>query len=146
MNNFKRLMALMLVLVVAVSFAACSGNTNTTGSTTTAPTSTAPTTTAPTTSTGAQKQITYRVRVVDEDGNPVVGAWVQLCLDACRLDDTDEEGWAEFDNKVEDGYKANVASGPDNYEVPEGKKVDDTAYYFENGVLELTLVLKLIDA
>lgn len=41
----KKFIALMLVLVMALAMAACTGNTNTTGSTTTAPTTTAPTTT-----------------------------------------------------------------------------------------------------
>ncbi len=140
MNNFKRFMALMLVLVTVLAFAACTGNTDTTGSTTTAPTTTAPTTTAPTST--AAKVITYRVKVVDEAGNPVEGVGVQLCKEACIIRDTNAEGWAEFENPVEDGYHANIAYA---LEVPDGKKVDATEYDFESGVTEMTITLKFVD-
>ncbi len=137
MNNFKRMLALMLALVVVLSLAACGGDTETTVSTKdTTPESTA--STAPSTeATEPAEEYTFRIRVVDAEGNPVVAAGVQLCKadGTCTVRDTNEEGWAQFNNEVEDGYTANIAYLADYTEVNSEK------VYFESGVTEMTLTL-----
>ncbi len=156
MNKFMKFLALVLVMGTLLAFAACTPNDTTTttapNGTTTKPdaTTTAPnaTTTAAPTTTVAPKPITYRIRVVDEEGNPVKGAMVQLCLgeETCFTPvRTDEDGWAGYTNPVRDGYCTKITMAPTDFEVPEGKKVDDSYHYFESGVTEITLVLKLVD-
>ncbi len=145
MNNFKRFLALALALVMVMALAACGGNDTTVSTQDTTPaesTSSEPVAS----STTEEKNVTFRVQVVDEAGNPVVGAGVQLCLETCKIADTNEEGWAEFDNKVEDGYKANIAY------LIDGTEVNGEPTYFESGVVEMTLTLtvsyriKVVDA
>ncbi len=143
MNNMKRLMALVLVLTAVLAFAACTPEAPSTEGTTTAPTSTAPTTTAPTTQ--PEKQVTFRVKVVDEAGNPVAGVGVQICKESCVIGETNEEGWAEFTNAVEDGYHANIMYEPAGFEIPEGKELDKSEVDFPAGQTELTLTLKVVD-
>ena len=101
MNNLKRLIAVMMVLTIALCFAACGEAPATNGPTnapaTTAPT-TAPTTVPPTTNGPELDEPDYVVYVVDQDGNPVAGVMVQLCDEgACYAPvTTDDNGVAEF--------------------------------------------------
>ncbi len=152
MNKFMKFLALVLVMGTVLAFAACTPNDTTTttapnNSTTTTPnnTTTAPnnTTTAPTNSTIAPKPVTYRIRVVDEEGNPVQGVMVQLCKETCAPKMTNADGWAEYNNDVEDGYHAQFTMIPAGYELPEGKEMS-TSYDFESGQTEITLVLKRV--
>ncbi len=156
MNKFMKFLALVLVMGTLLAFAACAPNDTTTttapnNSTTTKPNTSTTTpsssTTAPaaSSSTEAPKPVTYRVKVVDEEGNPVAGARVQLCKDACVYATSNDEGWAEFTIPVEDGYHANILKAPSGFEIPEGKELDKTEYDFESGKTEMTLVLKLVD-
>jgi hypothetical protein len=80
-------------------------------------------------------KVTYKVTVVDEENNPVVGAMVQLCLDACIPALTNSNGVAEF-NVVEEEYKVSFVTMPDGY------TSDEEAYYFADGSYELTITLK----
>ena len=102
MNNMKRLVAVMLVLTIALCFIACTGND--TPTTTQKPEPTDPTTSSTTLPTSSTTQPTnpatpsHTVIVVDQDGNPVAGVYVQLCDEsACYAPvATDENGVAEF--------------------------------------------------
>ena len=80
-------------------------------------------------------KVKYTVTVVDEDGNPVVGAMVQLCKDSCVPAMTKDNGVAEF-NLKEDNYDVKFALQPEGYEAPAEK------YNFEAGKTELTITLK----
>ncbi len=150
MNKFMRMAAMLLVLVTVMAFVACTPTENeTTGNTdpshssnTSASESTAP-------STKPAKEVTFRVKVVDEEGNIVPGVTVQLCKESCVTKTTNDEGWAEFTNDVEDGYHANIYGlHPEKcpVTVPEGKVIDATEYDFAAGETELTIVLKFVDA
>lgn len=113
MNNMKRLIAVMMVLVIAVCFAACGGTEPTKAPTTTTPT-TAPTTqptTAPTTQ-PTKAEPGYIVYVVDQDGLPVGGATVLLCDEGMCYAPvvTNAEGAAEFSQKNLVGAKAKIAA------------------------------------
>ncbi len=148
MNKFMRMVAMLLALVTVLAFVACTP----TGEDSTAGTSESSTpsssSTQSTNSTKATQAVTFRVKVVDEDGNPVEGVYVQICKESCLLKVSNAEGWAEFTNPYEEGYHANI-NGLDPevcpVTVPEGKILDITEYDFEAGEKEMTLTLKFID-
>ncbi len=84
-------------------------------------------------------KITYKITVVDEGGNPVAGAMVQLCDDAnCMPKITDANGVAEFSAAEFDGYIVKVASAPAGYEL-----ITDE-YTSLDGATELTLTVKAV--
>lgn len=84
-------------------------------------------------------KITYKITVVDEGGNPVAGAMVQLCDDAnCMPKITDANGVAEFSAAEFDGYIAKVASAPAGYELITEE------YTSLDGATELTLTVKAV--
>ena len=78
--------------------------------------------------------VTYKITVVDENGNPVVGATVQLCVgDLCRLPcPSDANGVATFE-ETEDAYTAKVFAN--------GYVSDEAGYTFPDGSYELTITL-----
>ena len=82
-------------------------------------------------------KVKYTVTVVDEEGNPVVGAMVQLCKDSCVPAMTKDNGVAEF-NLKEDDYDVKFAIQPEGFEAPAEK------YNFEEGKTDLTITLKKI--
>ena len=99
MNNMKRLVAVMLVLTLALCLVACAQPqpTNPTENQPTTKPTTQPTT-QPTTAPTDPKTPSHSVTVVDQDGNPVAGIYVQLCDDGnCYFPvQTNESGVAEF--------------------------------------------------
>ena len=107
------LLLLALLLCVALPLAACTdspekpannGTTSTTASTTS------------TTGSSAPARLTYTVKVVDAEGNPVAGVEVQICDgDRCLLPaETDANG--EVSWKTTSGnFKAQIKSAPAGY-------------------------------
>lgn len=139
MKNLKCLMAIVLMLAMALSLAACGGSE--------APAETeAPETEAPVVVTEAAEVETeapaveepaYYVTVVDEVGNPIAGAMVQLCKDTCFPGVTGEDGVAKF-VLAQDEYKVSFLALPAGYTY-----VDETQeFYFADGSMELTITLK----
>ena len=94
----------------------------------------------------------YKIKLVDEAGNPFAGVMVQLCKDTCMPMLTDENGVASFVKEESDGYKGAVTVLPEGYdhimenvdEVVEEGGVTVYNYYFEDGSNELTITLKKI--
>lgn len=131
--NIKRVVVFVLTLCLMLSLCACTQGgadvKETTGNTTEA--------TQDTTETVDDGKVTYSVAVVDEDGNPVVGAAVQICKDSCLPGMTNEEGVAKF-NVVEDDYKVSFMA------MPEGYEAEAEEFYFEDGSYELTITLKAV--
>lgn len=85
--------------------------------------------------------VTYTIKVVDEGGNPVAGAMVQLCSDLCLPKITDANGLAVYENQEElDNYKASVTSYPTGYE----QLGEETDFYFGEGVYEVTITVKAV--
>lgn len=129
----KTILALALTLCLAMTLCAC-------GEAAAEPTQpqTVPTTVPqPTETTAPVEEGGYTVKVVDEEGNPIAGAMVQLCKDACVPGQTDEQGVAKF-NLPEDTYKVSFLMLPAGYDY-----VDETQeFYFEDGSMELTITLK----
>lgn len=80
----------------------------------------------------------YTVTVVDEGGNPIVGAMVQLCKDSCVPGVTDASGVATF-TLPEDGYKASMLSMPAGF----AYAGDAEEFYFD-GAFALTITLKAV--
>lgn len=133
MRNMKMILTLVLALCLTLSLCAC-------GEAAAEPTQpqTVPTTTPqPTETTAPAQEGGYTVKVVDENGNPIAGAMVQLCKDACVPGQTDDQGVAKF-NLPEDTYKVSFLMLPAGYDY-----VDETQeFYFEDGSMELTITLK----
>ena len=136
--NMKRLMALGLALVLMLCLCACGGNVE--PEVTTEPTTEA---TEPTTeATEPAEEVnapTYVVTVVDQDNAPVVGAWVQLCLEACVPAMTDDNGVANF-YLEENDYKVGFTVMPAGYEYVD----EQDAWYFADGENTMTIVINKV--
>lgn len=135
--HFKRLLAFALVLCLAVGLCACAGGEE--GNTTTDANTTTEASTAATQGTTEAAEDGYTVTVVDEGGNPIAGAMVQLCLDTCYPGATDESGVAKFAVEEAD-YKVSFLALPEGYTYT----TDAQEFYFEEGSKELTITLKAI--
>lgn len=81
----------------------------------------------------------YKVTVVDEGGNPVAAATVQMCLETCIFQVTNDEGVAEFKLEEAEGYKAEVLALPEGYE-----EISEEPVYLESGKQEITLTVKAV--
>ena len=135
----KNMIALALALCLMMTLCACGGEK--------APAETKPVETeapvvvteAPAEKTEAalpEGMVQYTVTVVDEAGNAVVGAMVQLCKDSCVPAVTDANGVATF-TLPEDDYKASMLAMPAGY----AYAGEADTFYFE-GAYELTITLK----
>ena len=143
MKTLLRVGAVMMALCMMLCLCACGNNEEDSSVTTTAPTTTAPT--KPTEPIGDTTKPTeapdYKVTVVDEGGNPVVGAWVQLCIEdgTCTPASTNEKGEAGF-YLGEYNYKVSFMVLPEGYEYTS----EQETWYFEDGKTEMTIVLKAV--
>ena len=141
----KKLFAALLLVCMVFMLCACGGNETPTEpqetepQVTTAPVTTEPQPTDP--EPPVPQGVTYTIKVVDEGGNPVAGAMVQLCAEVCIPRVTDAEGTAVYENQAErDDYKASVTSYPTGYEAL-GEQTD---FYFEAGSYEVTITVKAV--
>lgn len=146
MKQFEKLIALILALLLAMCLCACDqsdqgmedGNNNgTTGDPTNS--SQDDTTVGSTEASIPDGMVQYKVKVVDEEGNPIVGVMVQVCTDeTCLIPvKTDDAGIATFAPAAEGEYHANFLPN-----VPAGYEADAEVFYFAEGETELTIVLK----
>ena len=149
MKQFKKILALALALMLALSLCACGNSGNKDGDNTETTANSEPTT-KPTEKTPTQEpteaaipdgKVQYKVKVVDEEGNPIVGAMMQACTDKTCLAPvkTDDAGVAAFAPADEGEYHINFLTG-----VPTGYEADAEIFYFADGETELTIVLKAI--
>ena len=147
--KIKSILLCVLALCLMIGLCACGNDapadnkTNTTtqaggnSTTTTATTTTTQNTTTTTTTTAVDDgKVTYTVTVTDEAGNPISGAFVQLCLESCIPCMTNEQGVASYPNVAEADYKISFIN------IPEGYSVDTNEFHFEEGSYEMTIVLK----
>lgn len=142
MKNLKVMLSLLLALAVVLSFCACGNDTagEQETETTTAATeeSTEATTEEQTQETVDDGKLTYLVHVVDEAGNPIAGAMVQICEGtACNPGVTNADGTAEI-RAVEGNYEAKMLSMPEGYTYSTEQEV----FPYGAGELEVTIVLK----
>lgn len=131
----KRLICMMLALVLAMGLAACGAAEEPAVQETEAVV--AEPTVAEETEAVDDGLTAYTIHVEDVDGNPIAGAMVQICKDACLPGMTDAEGNAVF-NVAEDDYKVSFLMLPAGYTYT----TEETEFYFEDGATEITLVLK----
>lgn len=133
--KLKNMLMLALALCLVFSLCACGGSNETLNNTeeTPAPSSTQEETQESTNANDGK--VTYTVTVVDESGKPVVGALVQLCLEACIPSVTNAEGKATYTVEEAD-YKVSFVS------MPAGYTSDVNEFHFAEGSYELTLTLK----
>ena len=130
----KKQIAALLLVSMAVCLCAC-------GQTQDNNESQPPVVTDPAPSQQEATGVTYTIKVVDEGGNPVAGAMVQLCSDLCLPKITDANGLAVYENQEElDNYKASVTNYPAGYE----QLGDQTDYYFGEGNYEVTITVKAV--
>lgn len=141
MNVMKRFTAAVLLLTLVLCLCACGGSGEETPKATDAPVveteAPVPQTEAPTEEPTEAEFNGYTVTVQDEDGNPVAGAMVQLCLESCFPSMTNESGVAMFDLEEAD-YKVSFITLPAGYTYT--SEVQE--FYFESGAKEMTIVLK----
>lgn len=139
MKTVKILLALVLAMGMVMCLIACGGEeTKTTEAATTQATEQPTEATQEETQPTEAANPTYTVTVVDEGGNPVVGAMVQLCDEACYPGVTDDNGVATF-SLVEANYKVSFLKVPEGYEQGE-----ETEFYFDEGAFEMTVILKAV--
>ena len=127
MNRFVKLMLCVMALFLVFALCACGNNTGENNESTAGTTET-------TEGTVDDGKVTYTVKVVDEAGNPVAGAMVQLCLEACIPALTNAQGVATW-NLEEADYKVSFVN------MPAGYTAEQTDYYFADGAYELTISL-----
>lgn len=132
--DIKRILILALTVCLALGLCACGENAGNSKENTGASTAE---TTLETTETVDDGKVTYTVTVVDENGDPVANAAVQICKDSCLPGMTNEEGVAVF-KVVEDEYKVSFMA------MPEGFEAEAEEFYFEDGAYELTITLKAV--
>ena len=131
----KKILLAVLALCLTLALCACGGTDvndattlqpEATESTTTTEATTT-TTTAPAIPTPEDGQVLYTVKIVDANGNPVEGAYAQLCLETCVFQPTNAEGIAYFCLPEAD-YKVTIIG-------------DEAAgeHHFEAGSHEITL-------
>ena len=135
MKYIGKILMAIVVLCMLLTLAACgqtpSDNTNETPAATATVTPNAPT---PTPDDG---KVTYTVKVVDENNNPLANVMVQLCLESCFPGLTDANGVATFSREEAD-YKVGIVSLPAGYTYSS----DVTDFYYEEGSTDMTIVLK----
>lgn len=141
MNILKRIAAAALVLCMVLSLCACGSSNDSAETTGAAPvvteavTEAVKETKAPEETEAAQDG--YQVTVVDEAGNPIAGAMVQLCMDTCFPGMTNESGVAAF-NVEEADYKVSFLVLPAGYTY----STEEQEFHFANGSKEMTITLK----
>ena len=131
--RIKSVLALVLTFALLLTLAAC-GQAETPAGTTTSTTEAA----EATTETVDDGKVDYTVKVVDESGNPVAQANVQICKDSCLPGVTNAEGVATFHVVEDAGYKVSFMVMPAGYES------EETEFYFEDGSYEMTITLKAV--
>lgn len=146
MKKMKKLLALLMTMLLVLCLCAC--NQSAQGENTTE--STGDIVDTKDNSGSAEKDtqtdipdgmVQYKVKVVDEKGNPVVGAMIQVCTDeTCLIPvKTDDTGVATFPPAAEGAYHANFLPG-----IPAGYEADAEVFYFADGETELTIQLRTV--
>lgn len=129
--NIKRISVFLLAICLLFGLCAC-------GNTAAESTGSSP---VETTEETVQKvddgKVSYTIKVVDTQGNPIPGVAVQLCKDSCLPGVTNAEGVATF-RTVEDDYKVSFMTALTGYEA------EAEEFYFDDGSYEMTITLKAV--
>lgn len=135
MKSIKHLFAVLLALSMLFCLCGCGDNQDDVKNTT-ASTDDSSETTQATDETVAKPS--YTVKVVDQSGAPIAGAWVQLCLEACTPAMTDENGVASYYNMATANYDVKFVTMPAGYDYT----TEEQVFHFADGSTELTITLK----
>lgn len=143
MKKISYLLLSVMIIVSAIGLCACGGSEDKSTEKETTTKNEVPTTTVSNnedeSSSEDNGKVTYKVTVVDDAGNAVVGAMVQCCKDSCVPGVTNDSGVAEF-VLVEDDYDVKFAVFPEGYEYMS----DEEVFNFEDGKTELTITIKKV--
>ena len=137
MNKMRRLLALLLVMCLAFGLCACGGGDPAVTDENGQQQGDADDNNAGNSAGDDDGTVTYTVIVTDENGNPIAGAMVQLCKEACIPAVADENGVATF-KLAEDTYKVSFVMLPDGYTY----SGDETEFYFAEDAFAMTIALK----
>jgi len=143
----KNILTVLLLLCMVLCLCACGNNETANNDAVTDPPATDPVATNPvetdpveTEPSIPEGQAQYTVTVVDEGGNAIAGAMVQICKEDCFPGVTDAEGKAIFTRPETEGYKISFISVPAGYDYT----TEETDFYYEGDSKEITIVLKAI--
>lgn len=143
----KNILTVLLLLCMVLCLCACGNNETANNDAVTDPPATDPIATKPvetdpveTEPSIPEGQAQYTVTVVDEGGNAIAGAMVQICKEDCFPGVTDAEGKAIFTRPETEGYKISFISVPAGYDYT----TEETDFYYEGDSKEITIVLKAI--
>ncbi len=126
----KKLLALAIAVVMLLCFCSCGSTSNLDDK---ASSSSKNSSTADTSSVVSQVK-SFKVTVVDGEGNVVPNVMLQVCKDSCIPAKTDENGVATFNVEITDGHKLSVLSCPAGYSYN-----GDDEVYLDEGATEYTL-------
>ncbi len=84
-----------------------------------------------------KEQPSFKVKIVDQNGDPVQGVMIQVCKEFCLPAISNDEGIATISIEIEDGHKLQFSSAPEGYTY-EG----EADIYLEAGQTEYTMELK----
>lgn len=127
----KKLLALILAVLMMACLCACGGDNTETPNTDNKPQSSQ-------SETSSKEEVSkFTVTVVDQNGDAVVGAMVQICDDEnCLMPlPTDDNGKVQFNFESSDSHKVLLASCPDGYET---EYMGENYLYIEDGETEFT--------
>ena len=143
----KNILTVLLLLCMVLCLCACGNNETANNDAVTDPPATDPIATNPvetdpveTEPSIPEGQAQSTVTVVDEGGNAIAGAMVQICKEDCFPGVTDAEGKAIFTRPETEGYKISFISVPAGYDYT----TEETDFYYEGDSKEITIVLKAI--
>lgn len=136
--NMKKFLAFLLAACLMLGLCACGGETGEeTKGTEGKPVESTAATQESTEATAAAP--TYTVKVVDEGGNPIAGAMVQMCQgENCMPAVTDAQGVAGYNVPEDANYEVKFISLPAGYEYT----TEETVFHFADGANEMTITLK----
>lgn len=147
MKSVKSILVLMLALVMVLGLCACGGNetvdpTNAPETTTNAANNQQPTLDVNGGFEERPEVYVYKATVQDADGNPIPGVAVSFCSEesGCSPAYTQEDGVAKCQTTAVKEYASIVAV--EGYEFAEGTS---EKMYYEEGVLEVTFVLVVVE-
>ena len=85
--------------------------------------------------------IVYTVKVVDEGGNPIAGAFVQMCQgETCMPMQTAADGVATYKVSEEADFEVKFVMMPAGYELP----TEESVFHFADGSKDMTITLKSV--
>ncbi len=127
----KKLLALILAIVMLICLCACGSDSNEKTNPDNKPQSSQSETSS------KQEASKFTVTVVDQNGDPVPSAMVQICDDEnCLMPmPTDENGIVKFNFEYSDSHKVLLASCPDGYET---EYTGENYLYIDDGETEFT--------